>query len=94
MPRTSSHPRDLWAALAGFAVGVVMPILGVFLGLQVAPLLGTIFASPLIAAGWAMGEPFGQLSAVLRFVVLLCSGFVWAVVFWAVARTLRARRAT
>lgn len=92
MPRTSNQPRHSWAALAGFVFGVVVPFIGVFLGLQVAPLLGTIFAFPFIAAGWVMGEPFGHLSAALRFAALLISGLVWAAVFWTVARALRARR--
>lgn len=91
MPSTSNPSRHSWAALAGFVFGVVTPLVGVFLGLQVAPLLGTIFAFPLIAAGWLMGEPFGHLSAALRFAALLASGAVWAAIFWSVARVLRAR---
>ena len=78
-----NYPR---AATAGFVFGLISPLVGIFLGLQVSPTLGTVFAFPLIAAGWLVGEPFGHLSTLARVATLLVSGFVWRALFiWAAA---------
>ena len=77
--------RHPFAATAGFLFGVLVPLLGVFLGLQVSPALGNLFAFPLIAMAWALGEPIGQLSSLSRVAALLASGLLWCCVFAAVA---------
>lgn len=81
------HPL---AATAGFLFGVLAPLLGVFLGLQVSPTLGNLFAFPLIAMGWVLDEPFGQLSSLSRIAALLVSGLLWSFVY-AGAAAARAR---
>lgn len=79
------------AAIFSFLFGVLTPFVGVFLGLQVAPLLGTIFAFPLLAAGWLVGEPIGQLSPLIRAGALLASGLVWSFIFVLTAKVLKRR---
>ena len=79
------------AAILGFLLGVVTPLLGVFLGLQVSPLLGTIFAFPLIAASWLVGEPFGNLSHWISASALLAFGLIWSFIFVSAAKVLRRR---
>lgn len=83
-----NHPR---AATVGFVFGLISPLVGVFLGLQVSSTLGTLFAFPLIVAGWLIGEPFGQLSTLARVATLLISGCVWCAVFTWIAAVLNRR---
>lgn len=85
------HVTIRMAAILGFLLGVTAPVFGMFLGLQVSPLLGTIFAFPLVAASWLAGEPIGNLAPWIRVVALLVSGLVCSVAFASLARAATRR---
>ena len=83
--------KHLRAAILGFLFGAITPFVGVFLGLQISPFLGTLFAFPFLAAGWMFGEPFGSLSPLIKVGALLLSGLVWSFIFLSTAKALSRR---
>ena len=72
--------------ILGLLIGVVAPILGLFLGLQVSVILGNILAAPQILLSTIIGEPFGTLSTVLQIAGILISVAIWTVIIGAIDR--------
>lgn len=56
----------------GIVLGLVMPIIGVFMGLQVSTTLGSLFAFPFIVVSYLTNTPFGN----------------WNIFFWIIAFAL------
>jgi len=70
----------LWIGLlAGSLLGLISPIIGIFLGLQVNAHLGTLFAAPLILITLITGIPFGEFSPALQIVSLLLPVIIGAI---------------
>ena len=63
--------------ILGIILGLAMPIVGVFLGLQISTTLGNIFALPIIAIVLVTGLPFGAWHSLLWFVAFGLSIAVW-----------------
>lgn len=76
--------------LYGFAFGVVAPIVGLFIGLQVSPWLANVLMFPIIAVSALTGTPLGDMSGLFQAAMVLLSGVVWAALFWLISM-LRAK---
>lgn len=76
---------SLKPALYGFAFGVFAPVAGLFIGLQVSPLLANILMFPIIAVSALTGTPLGEMSGLMIALMIGLSGVVWALVFWGVS---------
>lgn len=61
----------------GIVLGLLAPIVGVFLGLQVSTFLSNVFAFPIIAVAMITGTPFGMWSPFFWVV-----GFVLSIIVW------------
>ncbi len=66
--------------LLGIVLGLVVPYIGIFAGLQVSTLLGNILAFPLIAVSYITGEPFGMWGAPLWIFAILLSIIIWTAI--------------
>ncbi len=66
---------------AGFLFGLLAPLLGLFIGLQLSPLLANILMFPIIMVSVAVDVPLGEMSGWLWAALMILSGFVWAAVF-------------
>lgn len=71
--------------LYGAIFGMVSPIIGLIMGLQVVPLLGTILMFPYVILSWLLGQPIGMLSDLWMMTGLLFSMLFWGCVFLFVA---------
>ena len=75
--------------LLAILFGVLVTLLGLFAGLQIAPIFGNILAFPFVLAAQLAGQGFGNLPAgVLAFLFVLTSLF-WAAAFVLVGRATK-----
>jgi hypothetical protein len=72
----------LWGAL----FGMVSPFIGLFVGLQILPILGTVLMFPIILISKLIDKPFGEFSTMLIVLSVLLSIIVWGGVFVLVGR--------
>ncbi len=63
--------------IAGILLGLIVPVLGIFIGLQVSTTLGTILAFPAIALAFITGVPLGMWHPALFGVAALLSVALW-----------------
>ncbi|KKW44602.1 MAG: hypothetical protein UY94_C0019G0012 [Parcubacteria group bacterium GW2011_GWA2_56_21] len=76
------------ALLWGGVFGLVAPFVGMFVGLQVSPMVANVLMFPVLAMSVMLGSPFGMWSPALMLVALVLSVIVWALVFLAVKMVL------
>ena len=76
------------ALIWGGVFGLVAPFIGLFVGLQVSPMLANILMFPIIGLAAVSGGSFGQNPAILLVGVVL-SVVVWALIFGIVAKFLK-----
>jgi len=79
-------------ALWGFLFGLLMPIFGLFVGLQISSLLANVMLFPLVVLSDLTGIVFGKASSLERILFILFSGVFWALLFLAVSRLRKLRR--
>ncbi len=77
------------ATVVGFIFGTISPIFGLFLGLQVSPILGNIVAFPFIVSSWVSGTSILGLPPFVKVTSVLVSGVVWSFIFSRIAKWLR-----
>ena len=65
----------------GAIFGLIIPIIGLFIGLQVHPVLGDILMFPFILLSKFTQEPFGNWSIILKGVGFLISMLFWGIIF-------------
>ena len=75
--------------LLGIVLGLIMPVVGVFFGLQVSVMLGNIFAFPIVVIAALTDKPFGMWNAGLWVVAMLFSVLAWTFIVAIVDRILR-----
>ncbi len=78
--------------IAGAVFGLFAPFVGLFLGLQASPGLGTAFMAPFVALSVLTGVPFGEMSAGLRWVALALSVLTGAALGAILQRVIRPRK--
>ena len=71
--------------LTGVLFGIIAPPVGMFVGLQVSPVLANILMFPILIVSMVTGTPLGDMSIGLWLSMIVLSGLVWALVFAAVA---------
>lgn len=69
------------ALIAGGIVGLILPFIGIFLGLQVSVTLGNILAFPVVALAAILDKPFGTWPLPLLIFSFVLSSAVWALIF-------------
>ncbi len=66
-----------------FLFGLLAPFIGLFVGLQISPLLANVLMFPFIIVsaltGTPTGTPIGEMSGLLFTSLVLISGVAWAV---------------
>jgi hypothetical protein len=67
--------------LAGFVFGLIAPVIGLFIGLQISTAVDTLFTFPIIGVSTLLDVPFGLMTTAVRLGAWLFSGIVWAVIF-------------
>ncbi len=71
--------------ILGLVVGIIAPVLGLFVGLQVSPVLGSILVAPLfllsLITGDSLGGPGGFMQSAISIVGILISIGLWTAVF-------------
>jgi ABC-type dipeptide/oligopeptide/nickel transport system permease subunit len=78
------------ALLWGGVFGLAAPFVGMFVGLQVSPMVANILMFPIVTLSVVLGQPFGAWSPMLMLAGLAVSIVFWALVF-AVINTLLKR---
>ena len=76
----------------GGVFGLVAPFVGMFVGLQVSPMVANVLMFPIIAMAAALNSPFGAWSPALMLAALVLSVIAWALVFAAVGTLLKQMR--
>ncbi len=76
------------ALIWGGVSGLVAPVVGLFVGLQVSPMLANVLMFPIIGLAAVSGGSFGQNPSVFLVGIVL-SVVVWALVFGIVAKLLK-----
>lgn len=84
--------RHRFAACLGFLAGPILTYLGLFMGLQVSSMVGTILAFPFIAMSMLLGKPIGAFSGLAMTLGLLLSCLLWSGIFVLVSWLLSGRR--
>ncbi len=74
----------------GAIFGLIAPFIGLFAGLQVSVVLGSILTFPLGLLYQITGTPIGMMSAGLLILGWLVSILVWAAIFYGVSRLIQA----
>lgn len=75
--------------ILGILLGLLSPVIGIFLGLQVSTTLGNMFAFPVIALVFLTGSPFGEWHLGLTLAAAVLSIVIWTGIFAALDRLLR-----
>lgn len=69
------------AALYGGIFGLIAPIVGLFVGLQVSTFFGTLLTFPVIGLSVLLDTPLGNMSGFEKILGLVASIIFWALVF-------------
>lgn len=75
--------------ILGLILGLVMPVVGIFFGLQISGVLGTILSFPLIAVSFATGVPFGVGNEWVWIIAFGLSILVWMGIVAGVRKVLQ-----
>jgi hypothetical protein len=75
------NEQDKAYFLWGAVFGLIAPLAGLFIGLQVAPLIGTILMFPIILISKMVNKPFGSFSTGLMVLSFVFSVVVWALLY-------------
>lgn len=76
--------------LWGSIFGLLAPFLGLFAGLQVAPVLGNILMFPFVIISKITGQPFGEFSTILKLLSWALSIVLWGFIFVIIAYIISA----
>ena len=72
----------LWGAL----FGLLSPFVGLFVGAQILPVLGTILMFPIVLISQIVDKPFGEFTITQIILSISFSVIVWGVLFVLVGR--------
>lgn len=75
--------------IIGAVFGVFASVFGLFVGLQLSPVLANILLFPLFIMGKILNQPLGNWSVFSRIIGLLFSMLMWGMVFVGVAKIIR-----
>lgn len=73
----------------GTVFGVIAPLVGLFLGLQVAPILGNILLLPILGLSSLFSTPIGMFSAFQKVLALIVSIIFWVISFSVIEKAVQ-----
>lgn len=76
------------ALMWGGVFGLVAPFIGLFVGLQVSPMIANVLMFPIIGLAAVSGGSFGQ-NPMIFLVGIVLSIIVWSVIFGVAAKVLK-----
>ena len=79
------------ALLWGGVFGLIAPFVGLFVGLQISPVVANVLMFPIIGLSYVLGTPFGMWGPSLMILGIALSIVMWALVFGIVAKLLKQR---
>lgn len=77
--------------LWGGVFGLIAPFVGLFVGLQISPVVANVLMFPIIGLSYVLGTPFGMWDSSLMILGIALSIVMWALVFGIVAKLLKQR---
>ncbi len=76
------------ATIAGFIFGLIIPWIGLYIGLAVNTTIGSLLTLPWIAIAAIAGEAMLELPLVLKLAAFVLSGLIWSAIFAVAGRLL------
>lgn len=77
------------ALIWGGIFGLIAPLVGMFVGLQVSSVLGNILMWPFVCIAYMTGLPFGMWGSVMTLTATALSVIVWALIFALAAKLFK-----
>ena len=74
--------------IKGAIFGLLAPFIGMFVGLQVAPFLGTILMFPFAIISKIIGQPLGEFSTIVMILSIVLSIVLWGFIFTGIAKII------
>ncbi len=68
----------------GVSLGIIMPYIGIFAGLQVSPVLGNVLAFPAITLSYVTGTPIGMWHPAMWILATILSIILWTIIVFVV----------
>lgn len=68
--------------MISFIVALLVSVCGIFIGLQVSPLLANIILFPAIIITKLLLVSFGDLALTFKLTLLVVSSFIWALIIY------------
>ncbi len=75
----------MWGAVFGF----LAPFIGMFVGLQISPIVADVLMFPIVGLAAVLGSPFGMWGMGLKLASLVLSIVAWAVVFMLISKLIK-----
>jgi len=72
----------LKSALYGFVFGLIAPVIGLFVGLQLSVAVANVLMWPVLLISLITNTPFGLMSVWLRLGAWIFSAIAWAAMFY------------
>jgi hypothetical protein len=76
------------ALVWGAMFGLIAPVVGLFVGLQISPIVANVLMFPIIGLSAVLGTPFGMWSPSLMLASVILSIAAWALAFALVGKLL------
>jgi len=65
-----------------FTIGLIIPFLALFLGLQISPIIGSILLTPIILLSSFFDETFANLPFYIHALLIFSSGIFYLLAFY------------
>ncbi len=88
-PKSFLTLGNIITLVIGIVAGVVMPVIGLFIGLQVSPSLGTVLVAPYIGVATLFDTYVGSMSGFARLLGLALSIVAYVVLAFGVRHLIR-----
>ena len=88
-PKSFLTLGNIITLVIGIAVGIVVPAVGLFIGLQVSPALGTVLVAPYIGVAALFDTYFGNMSGFARLLGLGLSILAYVLLAFGVRHLFR-----
>ncbi|MGI9273819.1 MAG: hypothetical protein ACR2PT_03035 [Endozoicomonas sp.] len=82
LPGVSDNGLCSRVLIVGFMLGLVLPVVGLFIGLQVSPALARLLLWPVSLLSGVTGVIPGDSTTTEKVLFLFFSGLCWALVFY------------
>jgi hypothetical protein len=76
----------------GILFGVLVPFIGIFVGLQISTTLGNILTFPVVAVSFITGTPFGMWNPTMWLLATVFSIAIWTAIFFIISKALNTQK--